>query len=241
MHNIVALRRLPGKLLEFPLEILKNSWHEACLRKVVYFVILPILTISGTLFISRYDLRVSSRFQNAKTENRERYEIIKKVSKHGAFGGVAIFCGLILGAGGLCRSRRLVTAGLAGFLAASTAGLINNSLKLSGRPRPDARIEKNIEDGFYGPKFNKRGLPDADFLSFPSGHSATAFGAATAVAILLPPMAVPAVAAAGAVAFSRVYILDHYPSDVFFASMIGIICGLIFALGNRRLAPQKTR
>jgi diacylglycerol kinase family enzyme len=58
--------------------------------------------------------------------------------------------------------------------------------------------------------------------SFPSGHSASAFAFATAVAAERPRLRVPLFALAGSVAVSRVYTGVHYPGDVVAGSMIGI-------------------
>ena len=55
-------------------------------------------------------------------------------------------------------------------------------------------------------------LPDNP--SFPSGHSATAFAAATAIAILCPKLRPWVLALAAAVALSRVYLRVHFPLDV---------------------------
>ena len=58
-------------------------------------------------------------------------------------------------------------------------------------------------------------------LSFPSGHSAAAFAFATGVGSRWPVVAVPLHVAAGVVAYSRVHLGVHYPSDVIVGSILG--------------------
>ena len=71
--------------------------------------------------------------------------------------------------------------------------------------------------------------------SFPSGHSATAFAAATAVAILCPRMRPWALAIAAAVALSRVYLRVHFPLDVLVGAAVGAGIGALCALAVLRL------
>ena len=77
-------------------------------------------------------------------------------------------------------------------------------------------------------------IPDND--SFPSGHAATAFAAATAIAILSPRMRPFVLGLAAAVALSRVYLRVHFPLDVVAGGMIGAGLGALAAWTAMRLA-----
>jgi undecaprenyl-diphosphatase len=68
-------------------------------------------------------------------------------------------------------------------------------------------------------------IPLPDSTSFPSGHAATAFAAATAVALVYPRFRVPVLALASLVALSRVYLGVHYWSDVVVGSVLGVAVG----------------
>lgn len=66
--------------------------------------------------------------------------------------------------------------------------------------------------------------PGSSNGGFPSGHTTTAFAAATVFAEQYPcwEVAVPAYAAAGAVGFSRIYANQHWGSDVMAGALLGI-------------------
>ncbi|HEY1040700.1 MAG TPA: phosphatase PAP2 family protein [Bacteroidia bacterium] len=61
-------------------------------------------------------------------------------------------------------------------------------------------------------------------LSFPSGHTSTAFATATSLTLATKKwyVAVPAYAWASGVAYSRMYLGVHYPSDILGGMVIGI-------------------
>jgi membrane-associated phospholipid phosphatase len=65
-------------------------------------------------------------------------------------------------------------------------------------------------------------------LSFPSSHSSSSFAAARAYGGLLPPA--PLYLAASAMAFSRLYLGVHYPSDIAAGVALGSVLG---TLGRR--------
>ncbi len=82
--------------------------------------------------------------------------------------------------------------------------------------------------------------------SFPSGHAATAFAAATAIAMQAGRTAPAVFLLAVLVAFSRVYVGVHYPSDVIAGAAIGIATGWIvvkvaFRLLNESRAGYSSR
>jgi membrane-associated phospholipid phosphatase len=60
-------------------------------------------------------------------------------------------------------------------------------------------------------------------LSFPSSHSTSSFAAAQAFAPLLPRG--PLFGAACGMAFSRLYLGVHYPSDVAAGAALGTVIG----------------
>jgi undecaprenyl-diphosphatase len=81
--------------------------------------------------------------------------------------------------------------------------------------------------------------------SFPSGHSASGFAFADAVAATLPAVAVPIRGLAVVIAYSRVHTGVHYPGDVIVGALIGGTIGesvgaLARGLSRRRSSPAET-
>lgn len=114
------------------------------------------------------------------------------------------------------------TYGIAIIVAIALAYVIGDlGLKhLFERPRPflaDPTLATNLIE-----------LPSS--FSFPSGHTSSSFAAATV--LCLTPFAhrwfkPAAVAGAVAIAFSRLFLCVHYPSDVCAGAILGIVCGIL--------------
>jgi len=68
-----------------------------------------------------------------------------------------------------------------------------------------------------------------DGYSFPSGHATTSFGLAWVVAQSYPHPVVQAGVyfAAATIAFSRVYVQEHYPLDVFGGAVLGTVVAVL--------------
>ena len=138
------------------------------------------------------------------------------------FGDGGIFwiaCAVIL----LCIPKTRKTGLGMGF--ALIMGLIvcNITLKpLVGRIRPYDFQEKL---GVVIPLLTER-MHD---YSFPSGHTIASFEAATVLLINNKKLGIPAMILAVLIAFSRLYLYVHYPTDVIFS----VFAGILFAfLGN---------
>ncbi len=125
---------------------------------------------------------------------------------------------LVLGLPGTQRIGLLV--GFGALLAALAAQAVK---RVTRRRRPDVGIV-----GF------KALVANPDAFSFPSGHTAAAFGVSVAVmghGGLWPLMSGLAVS----IGFSRVYLGAHYPLDVGVGALLGTACGAAAQLLVRSL------
>lgn len=64
-------------------------------------------------------------------------------------------------------------------------------------------------------------------FSFPSGHSCSSFAAATVLLCFSKKWGVPALIMAALIAFSRVFLFVHWPTDVLCGALLGTAFGLL--------------
>ncbi|MBO5410983.1 MAG: phosphatase PAP2 family protein [Clostridia bacterium] len=162
--------------------------------------------------------------------------LMVSVTTLGNAGAVFIVLGFAL-----LFTKKYRKAGLA-VLVALIVMLLCSDLFLKeffARPRPfnlfDSNPEKYAE---WGAKYI---FPELVYkpssYSFPSGHTASAFAAATALLWHSRKWGIPTMIFAAVMGFSRIYVQVHYCTDVFGGIVAGAICGLIAVLIVRFLFP----
>ena len=77
-------------------------------------------------------------------------------------------------------------------------------------------------------------------FSFPSGHTIASFEAATVLLKNSKKMGIPAMILAVLIAFSRLYLYVHYPTDVIFSVFAGILFAFIGDALAAKVAPKLT-
>ncbi len=124
---------------------------------------------------------------------------------------ILISCGLLI-------SKRTRQTGIMCLLALGFSFLVDNLLLKNAvaRMRPFDAYKSVV------PLVSK----PTDF-SFPSGHSGASFACATVIYKRLPHMyGIPALILAAMIAFSRLYVGVHFPTDVLAGILIGIMAGM---------------
>ena len=217
MHPLV--REIGIEARELTISAVRLAWKK---RGLVLVFAVAVAAVTACTFPR--DVRVHHWLTDQRIESIRL--LAQYVSKWGDYTtGTMILMGALWMAGVVFKRRAWRTAAIACLLAASFSGLVVNPARaVFGRPRPNTEVE----DRFTGPSLSRK------YQSFPSGHSATAFGTATALAVAAPAVGVPAMAGAALVGWSRMYVREHYLTDVVVGASVGTLFGLSFGFAARR-------
>jgi len=201
--------------------------HLAKFRFPILLIVLGVILIPASF---SWDTPVRETFVAAQGPNwkksplRKSYEVIRKWGDWPQIMVVGALGFLVAKWRGNRRWSRIF---LAAMVASTLVGMVANASRLTtGRTRP--RESPKIEQGFYGPWHEGRlliGVPA--YNSFPSGHTATAFGFAAVVVFAAPAWGVLAIVAASAVAGASIGIGAHHPSDVVVSILISFMVGWV--------------
>jgi membrane-associated phospholipid phosphatase len=181
-----------------------NAWRENVVRDYLTAppVLLPATLAAAALAVAPWDHSIAHRYEDGKSHDTSAGDATLVVLVAGSVGTAIL-------APGPGRSAESGFWNQAEAFALTNA--VTSGLKVAvGRHRPGS----------------------SSSTSFPSGHAANAFAAATLLYRDAGPLVgVPAFAAAGYVGLSRVQGSRHFPSDVLAGAAVGSLCaGVVDAL-----------
>lgn len=125
------------------------------------------------------------------------------------------------------KTRRCGITMMAGM---ALSYLLGNLLlkNLIARPRPCA-VDPTV----------KLLIPYPSEYSFPSGHTLHGFTAATVIFLYFRKAGVGALILASAIAFSRMYLFVHYPTDILGGILLGILDAMIVYTVVRKIIKKR--
>ena len=149
---------------------------------------------------------VQNHFHNRFTDFF--FPMISRIGNAGAIWFIFAFC--------LALRRQTRYFAFMMFFALALAHIISQILKpIIGRPRPFV--------AFPGTPLL---IHTPGGYSCPSGHSASSFAAATVLCIFDRRLGLAVYLLALMIAFSRIFVFVHYPSDTLVGALLGVLCAM---------------
>lgn len=186
-------------------------------RALLIFIVF--LAVSGTAswMTFQYDIPVRQAVVKAQGDDWKKSDARQfhgAVRKYGDWPWLMLAGGVAFGIARLTRRKEWQRIIIAAMLASTASGILANASRLTtGRARP--RESPRIAHGFYGPWNEGRlTIGDQAYNSFPSGHTATAFGAAGVILWARPWLGIGALMLATLVGWSSIMMGTHHLSDV---------------------------
>jgi membrane-associated phospholipid phosphatase len=178
-----------------------------------WIIAVSAVCITGTLSFFFLDVHAALFFHDLK--ETEAYRFFKFITRQGEsqwylIPGILAYL--------LLRKKKpiIASAGLLLFSSVALSGLTADLIKvIAGRARPKLFFGETL----YGFDFLRF---EHSWISFPSGHSATAFSVASTLCILFPRYRSIFLLWAALIALSRVVTTQHYISDVLVGSLLGV-------------------
>jgi membrane-associated phospholipid phosphatase len=182
----------------------------------------------GTLALAPLDARLARAFQDTAARRPPAIRIAATAAEIVGGPGTLVLAGSMYAFGNIVLAPELATTGLRTAEAVVLAEILVYGLKgLTGRARPRVPGAGPLDFGFG------RGITSGSYRSFPSGHTAAAFAAATVLNRTLADRHPDARVVTGSLlyggaaftALARIYNSEHWLSDTALGAAIGTYSG----------------
>lgn len=190
-------------------------------------IFFALFLLNFSLFAQNSDIDILKKINQDRNQNLDK--LFNGISKSVYPLGVALPISL-LGMGIIKKDKNLQRQGLTSLASlANSMGTTYSLKKIINRDRPYITYP-NIQPYYI-----------ENDPAFPSGHTTAAFSTATSLSLTFKKwyVVVPAYTWAGAVAYSRLHLGVHYPSDVLAGAAIGAGSAWLCYKVNRWLQMEK--
>lgn len=180
-------------------------------------VALAVVGVILSVLSFRYDdvtRQAVLEFQGKNWKKSDCFAFVSAVREYGDWPQLMLAGGLGCLLAWRLKKREWIRMLAAAMIASTLAGMLANTSRLTtGRTRP--RESPKMEHRFYGPWHEgKLTIGNSKYNSFPSGHTATAFGFAAVILFASPWLGIGAMLLAALVGWSSMMIGAHYFSDI---------------------------
>lgn len=212
--------------LSIPTNKLETCFTSKTMTKTVA-ILFTLFLFSFSLFAQNTDIDILKKINQNRNQNLDKP--LNGISKSVYPLSVALPISL-LGTGLIKKDKNLLRQGLTSLASlAISMGTTYTLKKIINRDRPYITYP-SIQPYYI-----------EDDPAFPSGHTTAAFTTATSLSLTFKKwyVVVPAYTWAGAVAYSRIHLGVHYPSDVLAGAAIGAGSAWLCYKANRWLQRKK--
>ncbi len=208
---------------------------EIVLKRKYFFLMSAVILVSASFFMDAQVRTTILRVEGPTWNESSTKKIVAAVSRYGDWPELMVLGTLGFFIARYRQSRRWQKIFLCAMLVSTLAGGLVNTLRLTtGRTRP-----RVAEQHWYGPYHaEKWTIGKSEFNSFPSGHTATAFGFATVILLASPAWGAIAMMLAVSVAGSRLLLGAHHPSDLLAAFFVAIVISWFLWNYVERYSPR---
>ena len=201
--------------------------HFSLAAHTIGWLVASLLLVGGFVELESRGIRLEPRILRPALDKSDDFTYLIKILSFDARGTWGGLLALLIAYGALCGRKARLSDGICIALAAAEAALLTYFLKiLCSRPAPLIAVRDHVNDGIYG--FHGFHV-SLEYTSFPSGHAAIIVAMATSIFFRSRIFGAAPLALAVLISWFRVYLGEHYWSDVIGGVIIGCYFGWLSA------------